>query len=57
MTEHDHVDDGPFDRHEESGAERVTSPMQPFTRQQATTGGLILIAGLAVVFGLPLLVL
>mgnify|MGYP005851341989 CR=1 FL=1 len=56
MTGHDHADDDPFDRHEES-AERVTSPMQPFTRQQATTGGLILLAGLAVVFGLPLLVL
>ena len=57
MTEYDHMDEDSFNRHEEHQAERVTSPMQPFTRQQATTGGLILIAGLAVVFGLPLLVL
>ncbi|WP_185903212.1 DUF7550 family protein [Halonotius terrestris] len=57
MTAHDHEGDDGFDRHEESDAGRVTAPMQAFTTQQATTGGLILLAGLAVVFGLPLLVL
>jgi hypothetical protein len=31
--------------------------MQSFTSQQVTTGLLVLLAGLAVVFGLPLVVL
>jgi len=57
MTAHDHEDEEPFDRHEEGTANRVTAPMQPFTRQQATTGGLILLVGLFVVFGLPLIAL
>jgi len=57
MTAHDHEDEEPFDRHEEGTANRVTAPMQPFTRQQATTGGLILLVGLLVVFGLPLIAL
>jgi hypothetical protein len=57
MTAHDHDDEDPFDRHEEAAANRVTAPMQPFTRQQATTGGLILFVGLLVVFGLPLIAL
>jgi len=48
MADHAHDDD-------DSG--RVTAPMQTFTTQQATTGGLILLVGLAVVFGLPLLLL
>jgi hypothetical protein len=56
MTTHDHDNEDSFDRHEES-AERVTAPMQPFTRQQATTGGLVLLGGLLVVFGLPLIAL
>ena len=43
--------------HDDADEGRVTAPMQPFTTQQATTGGLILLAGLAVAFGLPLLVL
>ena len=57
MTAHDHDDEDPFDRHKEETANRVTAPMQPFTRQQATTGGLILLVGLLVVFGLPLIAL
>jgi len=57
MTAHDHEGDDAFDRHEESDPGRVTSPMQAFTTKQATTGGLILLVGLGVVFGLPLLVL
>ena len=57
MSAHDHTDDDPFDRHEEGTATRVTAPMQSFTRQQATTGGLILLVGLLVVFGLPLIAL
>ncbi|MFB6293566.1 MAG: hypothetical protein ABEH60_04830 [Halonotius sp.] len=57
MTAHDHEGEDGFDRHEESDAGRVTSPMQSFTSQQVTTGLLVLLAGLAVVFGLPLVVL
>jgi len=57
MTAHDHDDEDPFDRHESENGTRVTAPMQPFTRQQATTGGLILFVGLLVVFGLPLIAL
>ena len=57
MTAHDHDDENPFDRHDEGTANRVTAPMQPFTRQQATTGGPILLVGLLVVFGLPLIAL
>ncbi|WP_449271645.1 DUF7550 family protein, partial [Haloferax profundi] len=34
---------------------RVTSPMQEFTMGQVTTGVLVLVVGLAVTFGLPLL--
>ena len=56
MTTHDHDSADSFDRHEES-TERVTAPMQPFTRKQATTGGLMLLGGLLVVFGLPLIAL
>ncbi|ERH06888.1 MAG: hypothetical protein J07HN4v3_02514 [Halonotius sp. J07HN4] len=56
MTTHDHDNDDSFDGHEES-TERVTAPMQSFTRQQATTGGLMMLGGLLVVFGLPLIAL
>ena len=57
MTAHDHEGEDGFDRHEESDAGRVTSPMQSFTSQQVTTGLLVLLAGLAAVFGLPLVAL
>jgi hypothetical protein len=51
---HDH--EGPFDRHEEHGDEgRVTSPMQAFESSQVTTGFVVLVIGLVVVFGIPLL--
>ncbi|SIQ90662.1 hypothetical protein SAMN05421858_0767 [Haladaptatus litoreus] len=35
--------------------ERVTSPMQEFSMSQVTTGMLVTVIGLAVVFGIPLL--
>ena len=57
MTAHDHEGEDGFDRHDESDAGRVTSPMQSFTSQQVTTGLLVLLAGLAAVFGLPLVAL
>jgi len=45
-----------FDRHEEHGDEgRVTSPMQAFGSSQVTTGFVVLVVGLVVVFGIPLL--
>ncbi len=34
---------------------RVTSPMQSFTTTQALTGGAVLLIGLLIVFGIPLL--
>jgi len=66
MSDHDaddevHADDGhaheeSFDRHEEHGDDgRVTSPMQDFESSQVTTGFVVLVVGLVVVFGLPLL--
>ncbi len=41
--------------HEADPDARVTSPMQDFTTQQAMIGGAVLLVGLLVVFGIPLL--
>ncbi|GAA0243979.1 hypothetical protein ACFFQF_03625 [Haladaptatus pallidirubidus] len=41
--------------YEPGEVERVTSPMQKFTMSQVTTGLLVTVVGLAVVFGIPLL--
>jgi len=41
--------------HEDDPDARVTSPMQAFTTKQAMTGGAVLLVGLLVVFGIPLL--
>jgi hypothetical protein len=44
------------DHHPHSDGEgRVTSPMQEFTTGQAGVGVVVLLVGLAVTFGLPLL--
>jgi hypothetical protein len=52
----DHDHDASFDRHEEHGDEgRVTSPMQSFESSQVTTGVVVFVVGLVVVFGIPLL--
>ena len=48
-----HGDDGHAD-HADAG--RVTSPMQSFESSQVTTGFVVLVVGLVVVFGIPLLV-
>jgi len=60
-----HADDGHDDEHPEAdhgghetdhGDEgRVTSPMQAFESSQVTTGFVVLVIGLVVVFGIPLL--
>ena len=51
---HDHGDEhgGHGDDHDEG---RVTSPMQEFGSSQVTTGLVVLVVGLVVVFGIPLL--
>jgi hypothetical protein len=55
----DHADDHadhehhPHDEDEDEG--RVTSPMQDFTTGQIGIGFVVLLVGLAVTFGLPLL--
>ena len=54
----DHADDHADHEHhphddEEEG--RVTSPMQDFTTGQAGIGFVVLLVGLAVTFGVPLL--
>ncbi|MCL9817379.1 DUF7550 family protein [Natronocalculus amylovorans] len=41
--------------HEPDPDARVTSPMQEFTTSEALTGGVILLVGLLLVFGVPLL--
>jgi len=43
------------DHTHESESGRVTSPMQSFTTEQAMTGGAVLVVGLLIAFGLPLL--
>lgn len=40
--------------HDSPGMDRVTSPMQPFRLRSAGIGALVAAVGLAVVFGLPL---
>ncbi|WP_171006606.1 DUF7550 family protein [Halalkalirubrum salinum] len=52
MADHDHDHDHD---HEEDPDARITSPMQEFTTSQALTGGAVLLVGLLVVFGIPLL--
>lgn len=61
MADHgDHGDhDDGHDDHDHHGDEesgRVTSPMQEFGMSQVTTGLVVLAVGLAVTFGVPLLV-
>ncbi|MGB9958017.1 MULTISPECIES: DUF7550 family protein [Haloferax] len=51
--DHDHGGHGHDDHHADEDA-RVTSPMQEFSMSQVTTGILVLVVGLVVVFGLPL---
>lgn len=41
--------------YEPAELERVTAPQQEYTTSQVTTGFLILLVGLVVVFGIPLL--
>jgi hypothetical protein len=43
--------------HEDDPNARVTSPMQDFSTKQAMTGGAVLLVGLLIAFGLPLLLL
>ena len=50
---HGHGEDG--HGHGEADAERVTSPMQPFTTAQVGVGAAVAVVGLLVTFGLPLL--
>ncbi|SFL06908.1 hypothetical protein SAMN04487950_2275 [Halogranum rubrum] len=48
---------GEHDSHDHGGNEegRITSPMQSFTMSQVGTGIVVTLVGLAVVFGVPLL--
>lgn len=50
---HDHAES--FDHEEGSDEGRVTSPMQEFESSQATTGFVVLVVGVVVTFGIPLL--
>ena len=56
----DHADDHADHEHHPHGEEeaeegRVTSPMQDFTTGQVGIGFVVLLVGLAVTFGVPLL--
>jgi hypothetical protein len=53
----DHADDHADHEHHPHGDDegRVTSPMQAFTTGQVGIGFAVLLVGLAVTFGLPLL--
>jgi hypothetical protein len=66
MSDHDadgdeeaHAGDHDDDHHDGHGTDhddgRVTSPMQEFGSSQVTTGFVVLVVGLVVVFGIPLL--
>ena len=70
MSDHDaasdeaHADDGHGDvhgdhsdhsGHDDADEGRVTSPMQAFESSQVTTGVVVLVVGLVVAFGIPLL--
>jgi hypothetical protein len=48
-------DHSPHDHSEDSEPGRGTAPMQPFSTRQAGIGFAVLLIGLAVVFGIPLL--
>ncbi|SDX58021.1 DUF7550 family protein [Halobellus clavatus] len=53
---HDHGDGHDHGGHGHGDDDgRVTSPMQDFGMSQVTTGLLVLVVGLAVAFGVPLL--
>lgn len=52
MDDHAHGDDH---SDHQSDEERVTSPMQEFTSSQVGIGLAVLVVGLVVAFGLPLL--
>ncbi|SFF99913.1 hypothetical protein SAMN04488063_1083 [Halopelagius inordinatus] len=52
MSDHGHA---PAEHDEGEQIGRTTSPMQTFSMGQVTTGLLVLAVGLAVVFGVPLL--
>ncbi|MFC6732450.1 hypothetical protein [Haladaptatus sp. DYSN1] len=54
MDEHSHDDDhgGHGEHHEGESVGRVTSPMQEFTMGQVTTGFIVTLIGVALVFGL-----
>jgi hypothetical protein len=47
--------DGGHDHDEHGDEGRVTSPMQGFGSSEVTTGLVVLVVGLVVVFGIPLL--
>jgi hypothetical protein len=59
MDDTDHGDHQPGDHdhgdHQSSDDERVTSPMQEFSTSQVGVGLAVLVVGLVVVFGIPLL--
>ncbi|WP_332898808.1 DUF7550 family protein [Haladaptatus sp. CMSO5] len=52
MDEHSHDGEHEGEHHEGEQVGRVTSPMQDFSMGQVTTGLIVTIIGLAVVFGL-----
>lgn len=53
MADHEDHDHHPHQSEEETG--RVTSPMQPFGTSEVGVGFAVLLVGLAVTFGVPLL--
>ncbi|AFK18761.2 MULTISPECIES: DUF7550 family protein [Haloferax] len=55
MSDDHHAGDHDHDDHQSGEDGRVTSPMQDFSMGQVTTGVLVLAVGLAVTFGLPLI--
>jgi hypothetical protein len=56
-TDHDHGHGHDDHGHGDEEAERVTSPMQSFTTGQVTQGAIIALVGLAITFGIPLVLL
>jgi len=52
MNEHTITDDHSTDTNDQM---RITSPMQPFGMSAVTTGVIITIIGIGIIFGIPLL--
>lgn len=55
MTEDDHADHEPHPNEKEYATERTTAPQSPYTSRDVVAGFVVALVGMALVFGVPLL--